>query len=249
MLEAVLFNSISFWVQRNAANGINLHDGYFWTYNSTKAFTVMFPYATGKQITRALNHLRDEGLLLTGNYNKQPYDRTLWYTLSEEGQRLTNADEPQALENSHFPHRGNGFDPQGKWISPTWQMDLTPGANGFDPQGKPIPVNNTVNTTINTSDRVRAFSPPTLEDVEAYCRERQNRVDPQHFLDYYEANGWRVGRNKMKDWKAAVRTWERNGYDKGKKPDYVREDGSEDLLAKWGVTDDAIRSLGFFGND
>lgn len=58
----------------------------------------------------------------------------------------------------------------------------------------------------------KRFSPPTLEEVTAYCRERNNDIDPQHFIDYYSSNGWMVGKNKMKDWKAAVRTWERNGY-------------------------------------
>ncbi len=52
------------------------------------------------------------------------------------------------------------------------------------------------------------FKIPTLEEVQAYCAERGNQVDPQRFLDFYEANGWRVGRNPMRDWKAAVRTWE-----------------------------------------
>ena len=52
---------------------------------------------------------------------------------------------------------------------------------------------------------------PSFLDVAAYCRERGNRVDPQQFLDYYTSNGWRVGRTPMKDWQAAVRTWERNG--------------------------------------
>lgn len=61
------------------------------------------------------------------------------------------------------------------------------------------------------------FTPPTLEEVSEYCRERKNGVDPQRFIDYYTANGWKVGRNSMKDWKATVRTWERNGYTSGKK--------------------------------
>jgi hypothetical protein len=55
---------------------------------------------------------------------------------------------------------------------------------------------------------------PTLEQVRAYCNERNNGVDPQKWLDHYTANGWKVGRNPMKDWKAAVRTWERNGVNK-----------------------------------
>lgn len=58
------------------------------------------------------------------------------------------------------------------------------------------------------------FKKPTLEEVEEYCNERQNNIDPQRFIDYYTANGWKVGRNSMKDWKAAVRTWERSNNDK-----------------------------------
>jgi hypothetical protein len=54
------------------------------------------------------------------------------------------------------------------------------------------------------------FLKPSIEEIEAYCMERKNAVDPIQFFDYYEANGWKVGRNSMKDWKAAVRTWERN---------------------------------------
>lgn len=53
------------------------------------------------------------------------------------------------------------------------------------------------------------FITPTLEEVEAYCKERNNVVDAKAFIDFYESKGWMVGKNKMKDWKAAVRTWER----------------------------------------
>lgn len=57
--------------------------------------------------------------------------------------------------------------------------------------------------------RVSCCVHPTVEMVAEYCQERANGIDPQRFVDYYTANGWRVGRNPMKDWKAAVRTWER----------------------------------------
>ena len=53
------------------------------------------------------------------------------------------------------------------------------------------------------------FTPPTLEEVKAYCAERGNSVDPERFIDFYTSKGWYVGKNKMKDWKACVRTWER----------------------------------------
>lgn len=55
------------------------------------------------------------------------------------------------------------------------------------------------------------FIPPSREEVQAYCLERNNNVDAERFIDYYTSNGWMVGKNKMKDWKASVRTWERNG--------------------------------------
>ena len=58
------------------------------------------------------------------------------------------------------------------------------------------------------------FKKPTIDEVAAYCQERGNSVDPEHFIDHYEANGWKVGKNPMKDWKATVRTWERNSYDR-----------------------------------
>ena len=59
----------------------------------------------------------------------------------------------------------------------------------------------------------KAPARPTLDDVVAYCKERGNQVDAQRWFDYYSSNGWRVGKNPMKEWKAAVRTWEKNGYD------------------------------------
>ena len=73
------------------------------------------------------------------------------------------------------------------------------------------------------------FRPPSVDEVAAYCRERKNNVDPQRFVDFYAAKGWMVGKNKMKDWKAAVRTWERrdsekNTQDFAKKYDYDGDD-------------------------
>jgi hypothetical protein len=54
------------------------------------------------------------------------------------------------------------------------------------------------------------FTQPTLEQVRDYCKERNKGVDPNKWIDHYTSNGWMVGKNKMKDWKAAVRTWEKN---------------------------------------
>ena len=69
------------------------------------------------------------------------------------------------------------------------------------------------------------FAPPSLQEVTDYCRERSNGVDPERFVDFYAAKGWKVGNQPMKDWKAAVRTWEK----REKKPyqyDYGSMEGS-----------------------
>jgi hypothetical protein len=54
------------------------------------------------------------------------------------------------------------------------------------------------------------FKRPSLAEVKAYCQERHNSIDPQAFLDHYDSNGWKVGKNSMKNWKASIHTWERN---------------------------------------
>jgi hypothetical protein len=86
--------------------------------------------------------------------------------------------------------------------------------------------------SIDNKKNRKRFVPPTLEEVIDYCNERQNNIDPEQFIDYYTTNGWKVGKNKMKDWKASVRTWERNGYSDTKKTKKVK-DG-------WSYIDDEI---------
>ena len=58
-------------------------------------------------------------------------------------------------------------------------------------------------------EKTKRFYPPTLDEVKQYCEERKNNIDPMAFIDFYSSKGWMIGKNRMKDWKAAVRTWER----------------------------------------
>lgn len=71
---------------------------------------------------------------------------------------------------------------------------------------KNVPYNNKISN--NKQSNIKRFSPPNLEEVQAYCQERKNRINAQQFVDFYTAKGWKVGNTPMKDWKAAVRTWE-----------------------------------------
>ncbi len=82
----------------------------------------------------------------------------------------------------------------------------------------PLASNRSSNSSNNNSEALKPkpiktgkrFTPPTLEKVRAYCLERSRGVDPERWMNHYTSNGWKVGKNSMKDWKAAVRTWENN---------------------------------------
>lgn len=73
-----------------------------------------------------------------------------------------------------------------------------------------IKLNN--NQNLNNKYKSKKFIKPTIEEIKNYCLERKNNVNPEKFLNYYEANGWKVGKNAMKDWKACIRTWEGNNF-------------------------------------
>ena len=83
--------------------------------------------------------------------------------------------------------------------------------------------------------RASAFTPPDVSEVRSYCQERHNSVDPERFVDFYASKGWFVGKNKMKDWKAAVRNWEK-GEAKSKPitqvQDYIRSDYDIDAIER-----------------
>lgn len=110
---AVILQNLWHWIRKNEANGTNFYDGNHWTYNSTKAFKELFPYLSQKQIETALKKLRDEGIIITANYNEHKYDRTLWYAITEKG----------------------------KSILLVGKMEMTTEGNGNPAGGKPIPNN------------------------------------------------------------------------------------------------------------
>ena len=91
-----------------------------------------------------------------------------------------------------------------------------------------------VSTTPSQRNTSNIFRPPTTEEVREYCRSRNNTIDPEEFVDFYTSKGWLVGKVKMKDWKAAVRTWERSRVETTQKPvltfqEQARRSGLADL--------------------
>jgi len=81
ILSAVIYNHIEFWIQKNEADEKHFYDGKYWTYFTLNGIQKIFDYVTVKQIRLAIDKLIKADLIETGNYNKTPYDRTLWYSL------------------------------------------------------------------------------------------------------------------------------------------------------------------------
>lgn len=189
VLEAILIKNIYYWIAKNKANNKNYYDGSYWTYNSIKAFKELFPYASERQISNALKHLEKEGIIKVGKYNKSAYDRTNWYAFNKSATSILQK----------------------------CKMEDTKVQNGFDKIDTPIPnINTNINSDINTNKEKKKFNKPTIEQIQEYCIERNNGINAEAFYDFYESKNWYVGKNKMSDWKACVRTWEQRQQSKAK---------------------------------
>ena len=101
---AIIYSNIEFWCAKNKANNKNFFDGNYWTYNSVKAWTELFPYFSIKVVRTALEKLEKEEFIQSGNYNKAGYDRTKWYSINV------------TLGNMDLPSEANGVVHKGKPI-------------------------------------------------------------------------------------------------------------------------------------
>lgn len=128
IVEAVLLEHLAFWIRKNKANNVNAYDGRYWTYNSLRAYEELFPYLTAKQIRRALQKLIQEGVVVDGNFNKSPYDRTKWYSFTDEGMSIIG-EYFRTDANSQIEF----------FICPEEETDLPKRENVNDQEGKPIP--------------------------------------------------------------------------------------------------------------
>lgn len=88
--EAIFLCNIAFWVKQNTLNKHNCFEGKYWTYNSMSAYAGLFPYMSKSTIQRVVKHLKDEGLILTGNFNNDKFNHTNYYTLTEKGLSLVH---------------------------------------------------------------------------------------------------------------------------------------------------------------
>lgn len=207
--EAILLQKIHGWLQCTPKEAI----GRNWIYNSYKSWHEQLPFMSETTIKRAVKSLIDKGIILTENFNKSSFDKTLWYSIDYE--KLN-----EIVENSDsvkMDHRECQNDPTmvSKWTDNT--------NNNYNKEN----INNI--NIINTKER---FKKPTLQEIEDYCLERHNSVNPKVFFDYFETGGWVDSKgNKVKNWKQKIITWERNTKDK-KMPDWFNKEQHQEELTE-----------------
>lgn len=119
--EAVMINNLYFWIKHNVANKVNSHDGRYWTFNSAKALSELFPYMNDKKIARVLTSLSDRGLVLKGHFCDDKSIRTNWYSFSDQGIAVLgecgyDISGFSDTMDAHFSKMGNAIPENGECI-------------------------------------------------------------------------------------------------------------------------------------
>lgn len=178
--------NIGYWIKENEANERHFYDGTYWTFNSRRAYKELFPYLSERQIDTAFRKLIDDGVLITGNYNKLAYDRTLWYALTQKGKCILHFDG----------------------------MDCVEMSNGFSSNVSPIPdVNPVVNASVNPNNKDKKqkygeyknvlLSDGDMDKLKSeFPRDWKQRIE--RLSEYMASKG-----AKYKDHLATIRSWAR----------------------------------------
>jgi hypothetical protein len=137
--EAIMIKSFQYWIRLNKANNSNYYDGHYWTYNTIKALSELFPFWSEKQVRAILQNLLNLKILIKGNYNKLGFDRTIWYAFDNESQFL------------QMPKKENASNQTVKSICPNGKMEMPKQENGNAQMVNTIPITNTItNSNTNT---------------------------------------------------------------------------------------------------
>lgn len=163
---AIILSKFYFWIKHNQANDRNFYDGKYWTFNSYKALEKLFSYWGSRKICREIDKLVDAGYLEKGNFNRSPYDKTNWYTLTDEAIKVLST--PANIDLSKSVNRVTENDQS---IYQNEQIELPKSVNRATASGKPIPVYNTVYNTVSRDDDddsacAREEAPSATSDVD-----------------------------------------------------------------------------------
>lgn len=192
--EAIILQHFYYWHSQNEGNESMQRDGRTWFFLSAARIQKVFPYLTERKIRTAIDHLVDNGLVV--KQEGKGFNRSIWYALTEAG--LSFFYETLNLSNK----MSNASD---EMLNASYVSATSIDSN----------IDNKKNIKDNNYIGASRFSKPSLDEVKAYADERCSAIDPEVFYDWYESNGWKVGKNPMKDWRAAFRTWERKEQERG----------------------------------
>lgn len=179
--EAIMIKNFQFWLEKNKANEKSYYEGRYWTYNSIGAFCKIFPFWSRDQIRYILKKLTDKEILISGNFNKSPYDKTLWYSLNEEKVAELSKKDVENIPNA------DGEFAKSSWENSTIDVGNFPHREGKIP--KPIPDINTDNKPdINTH---------THECACENFSQRQNANEPESLNSCDERKGYAYPNNQI----------------------------------------------------
>ena len=159
IIPAILFQHIQYWIAKNIADRENYRDGVYWTYTSRKSLCAYFPYLTERQIEYATKKLLDEGLIISGNYNKVAYDRTLWYSIT----------------------------PKGNAISQNCEMEITNLKNGNNENVEPIPYIKTNNKTNKSFSTKKSGASKTKNNYDEVFNNPENKIISEALVKWVKA--------------------------------------------------------------
>ena len=209
-----LYRSVlmGFWTDTKVVDEFTPEDRYFYLYLFTNPHTNLCGcYELSiKQAADELGYSRDTTMNLLSRFEK--VHKVIRYSAETKEVLLLNWHKYNWTKSDKFISAVNTE--IGKVKDSSFKQYLLEVLCGDDTVSIPYPYGmdttnaNAITNTVTDTKR-KIFKKPTLDDVKAYCRERGNAVDPEAFIDFYESKGWRVGNQHMKDWKAAVRTWEK----------------------------------------
>lgn len=216
IVPTILLKHIYFWVEKNRANGKNIHDGKAWTYNSIKAFEIIFSYLTVKQIRYALEKLKDCDLIETATLSEDTRDRTLWYTVTEKGEAKIIGSAFSKIGKTDLPNSENLARDYGTFnINTDINTDIRNKEEMYKEDETPEPTKKMV------------IYPATPEEVILAAAERSymmSIVEATNFLAAYAAAGWtfKDGRKIIK-WEVLLDRWKL----------YQNSDQRRDASAEW----------------
>lgn len=216
---AIIYHHLKSWCDYNKAHRQNLRDGRYWTFNSMRAWSELLPGFTEKQIRFSLEKLEKAGLIVTGSFNKQPYDRTKWYSVNPV--------------------------PYEEYLPDLWDFDLPNLANGEAKIGEPIPMINTNSNTMikddeeeerneNFNSSIQKQNQETAKVFKSYESEigvltsligneikaflEQDNVSPDWIIAAIEE----ASRNNKRSWSyisAIIKRWQVEGFQSSNKPE------------------------------